>query len=77
MIFFSLTEAPLSDPTSTPRNGPETNPKRTRNGPETDPKRTQTDPNGPETDRNGPEMDRNQAPWSGTAGGVGRDGGGF
>ena len=33
-IFFSLTEAPLPDPTPTPPNTP----KRTRNGPETDPK---------------------------------------
>ena len=36
VIFFSLTEAPLPDPTNTP--------KRTRNGPKTDPKRSQTEP---------------------------------
>ena len=52
VIFFSLIEAPLPDPTQ-----------RTRNGPETDPKRSQTEPNGAETDRNGAEMDRNQALW--------------
>ena len=40
VIFFSLTEAPLPDPTPTPPNTL----KRTRNGPATDPKRTQTDP---------------------------------
>ena len=40
MIFFSLTEAPLPDPTPTPPNTP----KRTRDGPEIDPKRSQTDP---------------------------------
>ena len=54
MIVFSLTEAPLPDPTPTPSNTP----KRTLNGPEMDPKRTQTDPNEPEKDRNRPEMDR-------------------
>ena len=68
VIFFSLTEAPLPDPTPTPPNIP----KRTRNRPETDPKRSQ---NGAETDLNGPEMDRNQAHWGGMAGGVFRDGG--
>ena len=66
VIFFSLTEAPLTDPTPTPPNTPETDPKRTRNRPETEPngaKRTRTEPNGA-------EMDRNQA-----LSGVGRPGG--
>ena len=57
MLFFSVTEAPLPDPTPTPPR------------PETDPKQSQSEPNGPETDRNGAEMDRNQALWGGTAGG--------
>ena len=39
VIFFSLTEAPLPDPTQTPPNRPETDPKR-------------TEPNGAEMDRN-------------------------
>ena len=42
-VIFS--EAPLPDPTPTPPNGPETDPKQTRNGPkrsQTDPKRTET-----------------------------------
>ena len=65
VIFFSLTEAPLPDPTPTPPNTP----KRTRNGPETDPKRSQTEPNGAETEPNGAEMDRNQAFRGGTGGG--------
>ena len=64
-IFFSLTEAPLPDPTPTPPNTP----KRTRNGPKTDPKRSQTEPNGAETEPNGAEMDRNQAFRGGTGGG--------
>ena len=60
--IFSLTEAPLPDPTQ----HLETDPKRTRNGA----KRSQTDPNRA-------EMDRNQALSGGTAGGfVGRGGGG-
>ena len=42
--ILSLTEAPLPDPTLTPPNGPETDPKRTRNGAETEPKRSQTEP---------------------------------
>ena len=67
VIFFSLTEAPLPDPTPTPPNAP----KRTRNRPETDPKRIQTEPNRPETEPNGTEMDRNQALSGGTAGGGG------
>ena len=65
VIFFSLTEAPLTDPTTTPPNNPETDPKRG-----TDPKRSQTEPNGA-------EMDRNQALSGGTAGGVCRDGEGW
>ena len=74
MIFFSLTEAPLTDPTTTPPNTPETDPKRTRNRPETEPngaKRSRMEPNGA-------EMDRNQALSGGTAGefvGMGRGGG--
>ena len=47
VIFFSLTEAPLPDPTPTPPNGPETDPKRTRNGAKrtrNGPKRSQTEP---------------------------------
>ena len=70
--ILSFTEAPLTDPTTTPPNTPETDPKRTRNGPGTDPKRSQTEPKGA-------EMDRNQALSGGTAGGVfvgmGRGGG--
>ena len=50
MIFFSLTEAPLPDPTPTPPNTP----KRTRNGPKTDPKRTR---NGAKRSRNGAETE--------------------
>ena len=65
VIFFSLTEAPLPDPTPTPPNTP----KRTRNGPKTDPKRSQSEPNGAETEPNGAEMDRNQAFRGGTGGG--------
>ena len=65
MIFFSLTEAPLPEPTPTPPNGPET-----------DPKRSQAEPNGPETEPNGAEMDRNQALSGGTARGGCRHGGG-
>ena len=68
VIFFSLPEAPLPDPTQTPwwcTQHPETDLKRTETDPN-GPKRTR---NGPETDRNRPEMDRNQALWGGTAGG--------
>ena len=72
VIFFSLTEAPLPDPTPTPPNTP----KRTRNGPKTDPKRSQTEPNGAKTEPNGAEMDRNQAFRGGTGGGLCRGGGG-
>ena len=46
VIFFTLTETLLPDPTPTPPNTP----KRTRNQPETDPKQSQTEPNGPETE---------------------------
>ena len=46
VIFFSLTEPPLNDPTPTRRI--QTDPKRTRNGP----KQTETDRNRPETDQN-------------------------
>ena len=62
VIFFSLTEAPLPDPTQKP----ETDPKRTQNRPETEPKRSR---NGAETEPNGAEMDRNQAFRGGTGGG--------
>ena len=66
VIFFSLTEAPLPDPTQ----HPETDPKRTQNRPE-------TEPNGAETEPNGAEMDRNQAFRGGTGRGfVGVGGGG-
>ena len=61
MIFFSLTEAPLSDPI-----GPEADPETDSKWSQTEPKRT----------RNGAKVDRNQALWGGTAGGfVGRGGG--
>ena len=73
VIFFSLTEAPLPDPTPTPPNTP----KRTRNRPKTDSKRSQTEPNGAETEPNGAEMDRNQALRGGTGGGFVGVGGGW
>ena len=60
--FFSLTEAPLPDPTLTPPNTP----KRTRNGPETEPKRSRNGPKEPTRTRNGPEIKLS---------GVGRPGG--
>ena len=70
VIFFSLTEAPLPDPTPTPPKDL----KGTRNRPETEPngaKRTRTE-------ANGAEMDRNQDLSGGTAGGfVGMGGGGW
>ena len=47
-MFFSLTEAPLPDPTQ----HPETDPKRTQNGPE-------TEPNGAKRSRNGAKRSRN------------------
>ena len=53
-----LLEAPLPDPTPTPPNGPETDPKQTRNGA----KRSRTEPNGA-------EMDQNSAFRGGTGGG--------
>ena len=40
VVFFSLTEAPLPDPTPTPPNTP----KRTRNKPETEPNGVETEP---------------------------------
>ena len=46
VIFFSLTEAPLPDPTPTPPNTP----KQTRNGAETEPKRSQTEPKRSQTE---------------------------
>ena len=48
MIFFSLTGAPLPDPTQ----HPETDPKRTRN-------RSETEPNGAKRSRNGAKQSRN------------------
>ena len=78
VIFFSLTEAPLPDPTPTPpntpkwtRNRPETDPKRSRNGAETEPngaKRSQTEPKGPETEPKWTEIKLS---------GVGQPGGGL
>ena len=62
VIFISLTEAPLPDPSPTPPR-PHPTP---RKGPETDPKRSQTEPNGAETEPNGAEMDRNQVFRGGT-----------
>ena len=59
VIFFSLTEAPLTDPTTTPPNTPETHPKRTRNGPE-------TEPNGAKRSRNGPKS--SPLGWDGRGG---------
>ena len=60
MIFFSLTQAPLPDPTLTPPNTP----KRTRN-------RAETDPNGPIRTRKGPKRTRN-GPKSSSLGWDGR-----
>ena len=48
VIFFSLTEAPLPDPTQQTQNGPETDPKQTRN-------RAETEPNGAGRSRNEPK----------------------
>ena len=73
VIFFSLTEAPLPDPTR----HPETDPKRTRKGAEKEPKRSQPEPNGAETEPNGAEMDRNSAFRGGTGGGVCQGRGGW
>ena len=74
MIFFSLTEAPLTDPTPTPSNTPETGPNRTRNGPEMEPtgaKRTQTEP------KTEPKWTEIKPPRVGRLGGfVGMGGGG-
>ena len=57
VIFFSLTKAPLPNPTPTPPNAM----KRTRNGPETDPKRSQTEPNGAETE---PKWSQTEPKWT-------------
>ena len=75
MTFFSLTEAPLTNPAATPPNTPETDPKRTRNRPETEPKRSQTEPNGAKRSRNGPKS--SPLGWDGRGGfvGMGRGGG--
>ena len=62
VIFFSLTEAPLPDPTPTPPNTP----KRTRNGPRNGAK---TEPNGAELEPNIATKDRNEAFRGGTGGG--------
>ena len=55
MIFFSLTEAPLPDPTPTLPDTPKRNPKQTQNGAQTEPKRSR---NEAETE---PKWSRNQA----------------
>ena len=75
VIFFSLTGAPLPEPAPTPPNTP----KRTRNGPETEPKRSR---NRAERSRNGAKRSRNgpkSSPlgWDGRGGfvGVAGDGG--
>ena len=72
VIFFSLTEAPLPDPTPTPPNTP----KRTRNGPETDPKRSQTEPNGPERSQTEPKCTEIKPFRVGQPGGLSGWGGG-
>ena len=51
VIFFSLTEALLPDPTPTPPNTP----KRTRNGPETEANRAKRSRNGAKRSRKGPK----------------------
>ena len=74
VIFFSLTEAPLTDPTTTPPNTP----KRTRNGPGTDPKRSQTEPNGAERSQTEPKWTEIKPSRVGRPGefvGMGRGGG--
>ena len=63
VIFFSLTEAPLPDPTPTPPNTP--------NGPDTDPKHTR---NGAKRSRNGPKS--SLSGWDGRGVCRGRGGGG-
>ena len=68
VIFFSLTEAPLPDPTPTPPNTP----KRTRNRPETEPNGAKRSRNGAKRSRNGPKS--SFLGWDGR--GVCRGGGG-
>ena len=63
MIFFSLTEAPLPDPTPSPPNTP----KRTRNRPETEPNGAKQSRNGAKRSRNGPKSSFSQ--WDGRGGG--------
>ena len=73
VIFFSLTEAPLPDPTQ----HPEMHPKQTRNRPETEPKQTQrsqTEPNGPETEPKWTEIKRSGVGQPGGFVGVGGGG---
>ena len=74
VIFFSLTEAPLTDPTTTPPNTPEMDPKRTG----TDPKRRQTEPNGAERSQTEPKWTEIKPSRVGRPGGfvgMGRGGG--
>ena len=78
VIFFSLTEAPLTDPTPTPPNTPETNPKRTRNRPETEPngaKRSRTEPNGAKRSQTEPKWTEIKPSRVGRTGGFVRMGG--
>ena len=70
-IFFSLTEAPLTDPTPSPPNTPETGPKRTQNRPENG---AETEPNGAKQSRNGAEIKPSRV--GRTGGFVGKGGGG-
>ena len=71
VIYFSLTEAPLPDPTQ----HPETDPKRSQ----TDPKRSQTEPkrsrNGAKRSQNGPKS--SFSGWDGRGVCRGRGGGGL
>ena len=61
VIFFSLTEAPLPDPTLTPPNGPETDAK-------TNPKRTETDPKWTEIKLSGVGLPGGLSGWRGCGG---------
>ena len=73
VIFFSLTEAPLTDPTATPPNTPEMDPKRTRNRPKTEPngaKRSRTEPNGAKRSQTEPKWTEIKPSRVGWAGGL-------
>ena len=70
MIFFSLTEAPLPDPTQ----HPEKDPKRTRNRAETEPNGAKRSRNGAKRSRNGPKS--SFSGWDGRGLCRGRVGGG-